>query len=292
MNDYIVTHNTRAMIADMCTFGCDERYSKQEGKWINIGSGEPSLFIATEQDLSEVQTMMIAFISDVNEEHILYGNYDDGEWERVVKAAEILRASPIQVKYLPDFSMKDIENAIRLSIRENDVRYVCMDYIHSSMKILSEVSGKAGIKGLREDNVLFMLSTKLKEICNEYGVFIMTGTQLNGSYADTNIYDQNLLRGAKSIADRVDGGAILLRATPEDLEKLKPITAKLGIAPPDIKLSIYKNRRGRWKDIILWCQADLGTCKINPKFVTNYNFEYIPIENILVKVKPKEVMTF
>ena len=69
------------------------------------------------------------------------------------------------------------------------------------MKILSEVTSKTGIKGLREDNVLFMISIKLKDLCNEYGVFILTSTQLNADYVTAQQYDQNLLRGAKSIAD-------------------------------------------------------------------------------------------
>ena len=46
-----------------------------------------------------------------------------------------------------------------------------------------------------------MLSTRLKDICNQYGVFIMSATQLNGDYKDSDTPDQNLLRGAKSIAD-------------------------------------------------------------------------------------------
>ena len=61
------------------------------------------------------------------------------------------------------------------------------------MKILSEVTSKTGIKGLREDNVLFMISIKLKDICNEYGVFILTATQLNADYTTAQQYDQNLL---------------------------------------------------------------------------------------------------
>ena len=46
-----------------------------------------------------------------------------------------------------------------------------------------------------------MLSTRLKDICNQYGVFIMSATQLNGDYQDSKTPDQNLLRGAKAIAD-------------------------------------------------------------------------------------------
>lgn len=70
------------------------------------------------------------------------------------------------------------------------------------MKILGEISSKAGVKGLREDNILFMISTRLKDLCNEYGVFILTSTQLNADYTTAQVYDQNLLRGAKSIADQ------------------------------------------------------------------------------------------
>ena len=63
----------------------------------------------------------------------------------------------------PDFSMQDIENTIKgRGIRDYGVRYVFFDYIHTSMKILTEVTSKTGIKGLREDNVLFMISIRLK----------------------------------------------------------------------------------------------------------------------------------
>lgn len=60
---------------------------------------------------------------------------------------------------------------------------------------MEEISRKAGKIALREDNILFMLSTRLKDICVKYGVFIMSGTQLNGSYQDSETPDQNLLRG-------------------------------------------------------------------------------------------------
>lgn len=69
------------------------------------------------------------------------------------------------------------------------------------MKILEEISRRSGGVKLREDNVLFMLSVKLKDMCNKYSVFIETGTQLNGQYVESETPDQNLLRGAKSIAD-------------------------------------------------------------------------------------------
>lgn len=195
MNDYIVTHNTRSMIADTCFIGCDQIWDEYENKWVNNGTCEPVLFITTEQEEDEIQTMMLAFLSAVDEEHILTGSYDEGEKERVLKAARLLERSEIHIKKLPDFSLQDVENCIKYGIREWDARYVFFDYMHSSMKILSEIGSRSGVKGLREDNVLFLMSVKLKDICNEYGVFIMSATQLNAGYTDAEVYDQNLLRG-------------------------------------------------------------------------------------------------
>ena len=179
MNDFIVTHNTRSMIADACYIACDELYDSNSGKWIKNGTKEPTIFIATEQDLNEIQTMMLAFLSDVNEEHIVTGKYEEGELDRVIYAGKLIQNCPLYVQQLPDFSLQDIENVIKRGIRDHDVKYIFLDYIHSSMKILSEITSKTGVKGLREDNILFMMSIRLKDLCNQYGVFIMSATQLN-----------------------------------------------------------------------------------------------------------------
>ena len=70
------------------------------------------------------------------------------------------------------------------------------------MKILEEITRRSGGIKLREDNILFMLSTRLKDLCNQYGVFIMSSTQLNATWKEENeMPDQNLLRGARAIAD-------------------------------------------------------------------------------------------
>lgn len=278
------TGKTRSMIADACNFACNKIYDSSFG-WIKNGASQPTLFIATEQDKSEVQTMMLAFLSNVNEEHILNGQYLEGERERVIEAARIIKESPIWVEELPDFSLQDVENKIKKHIRENNVKYVTFDYIQTSLKILEEITKKSGGVRLREDNILFMLSARLKDLANKYGVFIMSATQLNGDYRSSETPDQNLLRGAKSIADRVDVGMILLGVSEEDLAKLEPIlNANTGFQKPNLKLSVYKNRRGSYKGVYLWAHADLGTCRIHPQFCTTWNHEMVSIENIKVIV--------
>lgn len=280
---------TRAMIADACSIACNEIYNKEKGIWEPNGTQEPTLYITTEQEIDEVQTMMLAFLANVNESHIVYNAYENDELERVLYAAKVIKTSPLRVKKLSDFTLKDIENTIKYSIMEWDVKYVFFDYLHTSMKILNEVSSKTGIKGLREDNVLFMMSIRLKDMCTQYGVFILTSTQLNSDYLTAQQYDQNLLRGAKSIADKIDVGMIMLQASQEDKEALKSVLLRNGWPEPDTKISIYKNRRGPYKDILLWCKSDKGTCRIEPIFATDYQYQIQEIEDFKIKVKKPKI---
>ena len=274
---------TRSMIADACYIACSKIYDENFG-WIKCGTQEPVLFITTEQELEEIQTMMLAFLSNVNEEHILNGEYVDDEEKRVNEAIEILESAPLFVEELPDFSLKDVEDKIKKNIREHDVKYVFHDYIHTSLKILEEITRRSGGIKLREDNVLFMLSTRLKDLCNKYGIFVMSATQLNGDWKDAKIPDQNLLRGAKAIADKIDYGSILLNTTDEDLVALEQIMSSNMFDKPTIKMSIYKNRRGRYKGVILWCKADLGCCRIKPMFCTTYDYEMVSIDDIRIRL--------
>ena len=77
----------------------------------------------------------------------------------------------------------------------------------------------------------------------------------------------------------------MLDVTQDDREALAEVVSK-GFEMPVIKISIYKNRRGRYKDILLWCKCNRGVCKIEPMFATNYSYELIEIEDLKIKVKP------
>ena len=280
---------SRTMMADACYLACNYMYDKSSDSWIEIGDKNPVVFISTELELSELQTMALAFIADVNEEHILSNKYDFGEYERVHKAAQILKESPIFIEELPDFNLKDIENTIKRNIRVNECQYVFLDYIHTSMKILEEISHRSGGVRLREDNILFLLGVKLKDLANQFGVFILSGTQLNADYVRSETPDQNLLRGAKSLGDKIDVGMILLEVTKEDQEAIQKIVESQGFMMPNVKMSIYKNRRGSYNRLYLWMNADKGTCRFNPIFATDYQYEPIPLANIDIKMKDKEV---
>ena len=179
---------SRSMIADACFIACNKIYDEIFG-WIKNGTCEPTLYITTEQEVEEIQTMMLAFLSNVNEEHIINGKYQGDEEDRVLEAARIIAEAPLYIEPLPDFSLQDIEDTIKKNIRDHDVKYVFHDYIHTSLKILEEITRKSGGVKLREDNILFMLSIRLKDICNKYGIFIMSATQLNMDYQQATTPD-------------------------------------------------------------------------------------------------------
>lgn len=232
---------------------------------------------------------MIAFLSNVNEDYILNGEYNTPEEEeRVYYAAQVIKNSPIYVEELPDFSLQDIENKIKKNLREHDINYVFYDYIHTSIKILEEITRRSGGVKLREDNILFMLSTKIKDICKQYDVFIISATQLNSDYQESKTPDQNLLRGAKSIADKIDVGMIILPVTEQDRQSLESLCGMNGFPVPKLKISIYKNRRGKYKGVLLWCEADLGTCRVEPIFCTDYTYQLIDIPNLKIIMQDEE----
>ena len=282
---------TRAMIADACYIGCSQMYSEKENKWISTGAAQSVLFIATEQDLDEIQTSAIAFLSGVEEDHILMHEYYTGEWERIVKAKMILKQQcKIKFECMPDFSLEMIEAKVKKYIREDQIQYCFFDYIHSSAKILTEVGGKSGVKNLREDNVLFLMASKLKELAIQYSIFVMSSTQLNSDYQTSETPDQNLLRGAKAIADRIDNGSIMLEVRKEDIEQIKPFCIKNNLPIPNVKMSIYKNRGNKLKGIYLWMVTNTGTCKFDTIFVTNWFYTVIDVP--LLKIKIEEESAF
>lgn len=76
----------------------------------------------------------------------------------------------------------------------------------------------------------------------------------------------------------------MLEVSKEDKEALEDVVSKGGLEMPTIKISVYKNRRGQYKSILLWCKANRGMCRIEPMFVTNYNYELIKIDNTVIKI--------
>ena len=205
--------------------------------------------------------LLTSFSFRVNETKILDGEYSGDEEARVDYAIKVLQKGQLWIEYLPNFSYQDIENTVKRYFLNNKIRYFFFDYLHTTMKMLAEVGKEAGGIRLREDNILHMFSTNLKELCNELGIFMYTSTQVSGDWESRKTANQNILRGAKAIADKLDVGMIALKPTKEDLDALKPILEKGFelVEQPNLVFHIYKLRRGPYQGVKVWSYVDLGT---------------------------------
>lgn len=278
--DFIVTHNTRSMLADALMLACRKIYI--QGEWVPLveegTKREGVLFISTEQSVEEIMTMSWAFLTGINEEKLITMNITPEENALVLEAIKEIDESPIYFFALPDYTITDVENTIKKYHIQKKCNYFFYDYLGTSLGILEEISSKTRGMKMREDNVLFILSTKLKELAIKYDIFIESATQLSGDFRNSTTPDQSLLRGAKSIGDRIDLGCILLPPTEKDMEDIRAAgyAAKWGVEP-NIKMSVYKNRRGKYTNCYIWMYADKGTCRFIPLGATTWDLRPLDI---------------
>ena len=86
---------------------------------------------------------------------------------------------------------------------------------------------------------------------------------------------------------KIDCGMIMLQVSQDDREALKNIVNSMGIEMPDIKISVYKNRRGRYKDILLWLMAINCRATKEKIAITDITAEVENIEDLKIHVTPK-----
>lgn len=286
---------TRFAAGDACKMAVPYIYDTKKKKYIYTGLSEPTLYITTEMPVDEIQTILYAAISKVNEEHILYGTYEKGELERVKQAIEYIESSPLYIVHIPDFSIEDIKNIIKKYNREFGVEYFFFDYISTSLRLMSEVNGKSRM-GLKEHQLLLVFATELKTIAQQLDVFIFTASQLNGEAQMAVYKDQNLLAGSKALANKLDVGIISMRPSRSEQDKLESILQrKFNIPMPDIGHWVYKVRRGRLTHIIIWSKTNLGTMDEEALFVTDFDFnlidiDFTQIEQVEAKIQEHSVL--
>lgn len=286
-NDYIVTHNTRISIADACRLAISQYYDPDTKKWIQTTCESPVLFITTELELNEIQTMLWAYVACVPEEHILDNKYVDDEEDRVEKAIQIVENSKFYAVYIANFDMEDIESIIKRHKIQYGIEYVFHDYIFTSAKIFTEMSNKAKGFKLREDQSLMVFSDKLKSLCNKYNIHIDSSTQTNDEWKNTKNPDQSVIRGARAIADKVDIGFIGLEPSEKDKEAIGQIMPKLGMAfntQPNLVYHVYKVRRGKYNHVKVFIHFDYGTLRTTDMFVTDRDYHLLDIKRTNIEV--------
>lgn len=250
-----------------------------EDKKIKMRDGlEKVLFVATEMSADEIQTMILAYVSGVNEEKILLGNYSPDEQQDIALALDIIEkySSNFIIESMPDPSRAAVRAKLTKYIIQNDINYIFYDYIFSSPGLLMEFRDLE----VREDVALMMMSNTLKEIAMSYQVFIQTATQLNGNWEKTVVRNANLIRGSKAIVDKVDIGIIAVRLLEEERNSVKDIIEqRKDSAEPNVVLDLYKNRRGKMTSVKIFRYFDYGTCRTKDLFITDDSYRKYTMDN-------------
>lgn len=279
---------TRQAIMDACNTAIPWEWDLKKKEWIYSGFSEPTLFIETEMTVNEVQTIILAKVSGVPEEHILYGDYKEDEKERVLKASEYIKSSPLYICCIDDFSISDIENIVKKYHVQYGVLYVYFDYIFATTRAIEELVKKTGMR-LQEWQVVNMFSIRLKMLAVQLHIFIMSSTQLNGEAQDMKYKDARCLEGSKRVANKIDFGIISMRPTAAELKKIETITRNIVVCPEVNMLHwIYKCRRGKMSRIIVFSHINLDCLREEALFITDYDFNLIDVD--ITKIESIEKM--
>jgi len=286
---------TRTSVFDACRLVYPIRYSHEKCTFIrelndNNEIREPRkvLFIVTEMDKEELQTIMLAYLSGVDEAHILTGKYDFEELTRVKFAGQIMReySGYFIIEEISDPNLVNVEATIKKYATIDNIEFCFFDYIHSTASMMDQFSKS----GLNEASILMMMANQLKQLAKDYGIFIFSATQVNMSaMADDGEFKNEMsIRSSKAVADKADVGYVMSKITQKNLNSY--ITewrkaAREGLFDakyiddeklrPTHVLDIYKNRRGRYKNVRIWTRLHLGTGERHDLFITTADNEPI-----------------
>lgn len=260
---------TRQAVGDMCYLSYPVRFNVEQWLWEYNGSNEKSLFIATEQEIDEIQTMILAYLTGFNEEKFLYNKFSDVERTVVQQAVEVMNtfADNVFVVHVPNPSIEQIKAVVRQNWILHDIQNVFYDYIFSSPNLLNEFRDLR----IREDVALGMLSTALKDLAVEMRLFVESATQTNAKAKEGEDKDENVIRGSRAIIDKCDVACVTTPVTQNDLDLLKDVIETTGLKPTHVT-DLYKNRRARFTKVKIWSELDLGTCRKTDLFITDTNF--------------------
>lgn len=212
-------------------------------------------------DQEELTPKLIGSISGVPTYHLLNGNYDDGEEERVDRAIEILHDSNIYFVTMPSFTNDKLKACIKEYATLHDVGYVVFDYVSQQSTVSSDIAKKNGV-ATRSDQVLSDIVSNLKDIAVENNVAILTFCQTNANVNNQEILDAGCLAGSRAMQDKLDVGGIImpLRRQEKEVADMMIENASYQGEHPNRIVHLFKVRFGNQiQHLKIWGKLDLNT---------------------------------
>lgn len=263
---------TRNLVGDACFLAFPFRYDSVNKRWKQEGSCEKVLLIVTEQNHKEIQKMILAYLTNINESKFRYGNFTKEEQLIIKQALYIWEKyrNNLLISKMPNPTNELIKNIIRENVLMNGVEYVFYDYIFIGPALLNEFRGF----NLRNDELLLILSTTLKDLAAELNIFVMTATQVNANADDNReIRNEASLAGGRATINKADYGFIMARPTKQELEILASYIEKYG--KPTLVTDVFKVRSGQWTQVRIWSEFNHGTLRKKDLFITDSRLDII-----------------
>jgi replicative DNA helicase len=261
---------TRFLVGNACSLSLPYI---QDGEIIIKEGLKKVVFIATEMDPDEIQTLVLAYVSGVDEEKILNNTYNVQEEVLIQNAIKLIKeySENFIIEKISDPSVETVRAKLIKYVLQDDVYHIFYDYIFMSPSLSKEFKASQ-----RDDTTLMMLANTLKEIAADYGVFVYTGTQVNREWEKRHFRNENNIAGSKAIADKIDFGVVAVKVDEEEKEKVRDLLRADGIKEdPNLVIDIYKNRRGRVVNAKLYRIFDYGTCRTKDLMLTDTNYNKI-----------------
>ena len=275
---------TRSMVGDACHIAYPIRYDPKVGKWVSTGSCEKVLYVMTEQDTEEIDTMILAYLTGYNEDVFTYGTFDEND-PRIQTALDIMERFSDNMNYakISDPCSSVVKNLFRRKNLQDGIENFFYDYIFSSPAMLDEYRDLK----IREDVALRMFTTTLKNLAVELNAFILTSTQLsNDDDPKGGFKDFRNVQGSKAIVNLADFACIMSRPSVEELNQISEFKKSFGYTP-NLVTDVYTNLIGRWNMVRIWSMHDLGTCRKYDLFITTANMKSVD-EFIIIDFKSYE----
>lgn len=286
------TFKSRTSLAEATDLAIERWYDWDKKEWISKGNPEKVLYITTEMEQEELEPTIWAYISGVKEENIRDYNLSNEEVEIVKESIqELADKKNFFIEYVPNFDPTTINTIVKKYAIQHDVDYIFFDYIHLNFQIMMEIASKTKGMTTREDMMLSIFAAGLVELSKEYGFHLSTSTQLNGDVVHAKKLDQNVLRGAKSMADKFTKACIMTRPTSEDMKIIEKVRPQVkGISSrkePNMIWHIYKNRHSKFKGK-LYLHVDFDTMRMTDLFMTDDNDILLDVPERVLKVEKQE----
>lgn len=270
---------SREQAGESAHFAVPLRYDLKKKAWVKDGYNLKTLLISSELTRKEVQYMWLAYLTGIEEERIAIHDISKEEEERLRVAKDLLRNANLYFVEISNYDITDIENVIKRYVLAKDVGYVFFDYVGSTLKIMSSSSRDSRMSNLREDQILLMFMDRLKNnLAKQLDIFIYTATQVSGNWKEVKEADQQMIRGAKSIADKPDGGWVLLPVRESDKAIVDQYKAKGFVQEPTHVMHVYKNRGNPLVNIRIYGYFQRNTCRWYDCFVTDFTGKMLEIQ--------------